>query len=281
MRALTQDSSALLSVITPVLDGERFIAACLENVVAQGCDSVEHLIVDGGSRDATEAIVRREMTRYRSIRWVQDSGGNQSHALNLGVHESRGRIVGILNVDDFYEPGTLARVLEFFQDRDSPRLVVGNCNAWQEGVLQYVNRPSDLRFEKLLLGPDFYPFPFNPSAYFYDKSLHELIGPYDVSDEFSMDLDFLLRAVRVAHVVYVDETWGNYRIHPEAKTMRDREQGSHDRRRNRLLRRYRRLLGPRDRAALYAELAVRRVHLALKHTRWRLDAALAALHAGR
>ena len=68
----------------------------------------------------------------------------------------------------------------------------------KDGVLLYVNRPTDLRFEKLLLGPDFYPFPFNPAAYFYDKSLHDVIGPYDVDDELSMDLDFLLRAVRAA-----------------------------------------------------------------------------------
>jgi glycosyltransferase involved in cell wall biosynthesis len=278
---LTQDSTAALSVITPVLDGERFIADCLNNVAAQTCGRVEHLVVDGGSNDATEAIVRKHMTRHEPIRWIQEPGANQSRALNLGLQESRGRVVGILNVDDFYEPGTLVRVLELFRDLPTPALAVGNCNAWDGDVLQYVNRPADLRFEKLLLGPDFYPFPFNPAAYFYDRSLHDVVGPYDDSDEFSMDLDFLLRAVRVAHVVYVDETWGNFRIHPEAKTVKERERGAHDRRRNRLLRRYRRLLGPRARAALYAELAFRRSHLALKRTRWRLGAARAALQSGR
>ena len=172
-----------MSVITPVLDGERFIAGCLENVAMQKCEGVEHLVVDGGSRDATEAIVDEHMRRHASIRWLQEPGANQSRALNLGIEESRGRVVGILNVDDFYEPGTLARVVELLHDLPSPALAVGNCNAWEGGAVKYVNRPADLRFEKLLLGPDFYPFPFNPAAYFYDKSLHELIGPYDVSDE--------------------------------------------------------------------------------------------------
>lgn len=278
---MTEDLTAALSVITPVLDGERFIADCLKSVAAEDCDRVEHLVVDGGSSDATEAIVRKHMTRGASIRWVQEPGANQSRALNLGVEESRGRVVGSLNVDDFYEPGTLARVLELFRDLPPPTLAVGNCNAWEADVLQYVNRPADLRFEKLLLGPDFYPFPFNPAAYFYDKSLHELVGPYDVSDELSMDLDFLLRAVRVAHVIYVDETWGNFRIHPEATTVRDRERGAHDRRRNRLLRRYRRLLGRRERAALFTELALRRSQLAVKRARWRLGAKYAAVRSRR
>jgi glycosyltransferase involved in cell wall biosynthesis len=267
----------VLTVITPVLDGERFVSGCLENVLAQDCADVEHLIVDGGSGDATEAIVRERMARRDSIRWIQERGANQSRAMNLGVEHSLGRVVGILNVDDFYEPRTLPRVLELFENLPSPSLLVGNCNAWEGDSLLYVNRPTDMRFEKLLLGPELYQFPFNPAGYFYDKSLHELAGPYDVSDELSMDLDFLLRAVRVAHVAYVDETWGNYRIHPMAKTVRDRAKGGHDRRRKSLLRRYRGMLRPRARAALYAELGLRRSHLALKRLRWRLGAARAAL----
>jgi len=274
---MEEGRSPALSVITPVLNGERFVSGCLENVLAQEPAEVEHLIVDGGSTDATEAIVRERMARRDSIRWIQERGASQSRAMNLGVEQSLGRVVGILNVDDFYERGTLPRVLELFENLPSPSLLVGNCNAWEGDSLLYVNRPADLRFEKLLLGPDFFPFPFNPAAYFYDKSLHELVGLYDVSDEYSMDLDFLLRAVRAAHVVYVDETWGNYRVHPQAKTARDREHGAHDSRRNRLLRRYRRMLGPRARAALYAELAFRRAQLALKRVRWRLGAARAAL----
>jgi glycosyltransferase involved in cell wall biosynthesis len=269
--------SPALSVITPVLDAERFMAECLANVVAQGFDDAEHLIVDGGSTDATEAIVRDHMEHHPSTRWIQEPGANQSRALNLGLEQSRGRVVGILNVDDFYEPGTLRRVLELFENLPSPSLLVGNCNAWEGESLLYVNRPTDLRFEKLLLGPDFYPFPFNPAAYFYDKSLHEAVGPYDVADDYAMDLDFLLRAVRVAHLAHVDEIWGNYRIHPEAKTVRAREAGDHDRRRNELLRRHRRLLGRSERARLYGELAFRRSQLTLKRIRWRLGAARAAM----
>jgi glycosyltransferase involved in cell wall biosynthesis len=274
---LAQDSTVSLSIVTPVLNGERFVASCLENVAAQQCEGLEHLVVDGGSIDATETIVRDHMTRTGSIRWLQEPGANQSRALNLGVQESRGRVLGVLNVDDYYEPDTLSRVIELFRDRPSPTFAAANCNAWEDDVLLYVNRPTELRFEKLLLGPDLYPFPFNPAAYFYDKSLHDVIGFYDVDDELSMDLDFLLRAVKAASVVYVDETWGNFRIHPEAKTVRDRAEGGHDRRRNRVLRRHRALLAPKDRARLYAELALRRSHLALRRARWRLGAARAAL----
>lgn len=269
---MTEDRPPTLSVITPVLNGERFVSGCLENVLGQGSGDVEHLIVDGGSTDRTEAIVLERAAEHASIRWIQEKGANQSRALNLGVSQSKGLVLGVLNVDDYYAPGALPRVLEHFAGLPSPMLLVGNCNVWEGDSLSYVNRPAELRFEKLLLGPEFYPFPFNPASYFYDKSLHERIGLYDISDEYSMDLDFLLRAVRCAHVVYVDEIWGNFRVHAEAKTTQDRRRGSQDRRRNSLLRRYRQMLGPRERAALQVELAFRRSHLAMKRIRWRVGA---------
>jgi hypothetical protein len=195
--------------------------------------------------------------------------------MNLGIASARGRIAGVLNVDDFYEPGVLRRVVELFKGLPSPSLAVGNCNTWEEGALLFVNKPAELRLERLLLGPDLYPFPFNPSAYFYDGALHDVIGPYDERDDFSMDLDFLLRAVRAANVVYVDETWGNYRVHPSAKTVVDRASGDHDSRRETVLRRHRRLLPLRSRVRLAAELAVRSSHLRLRRARWRLGTAWA------
>ncbi|HOY08814.1 MAG TPA: glycosyltransferase, partial [Candidatus Omnitrophota bacterium] len=50
--------SAPLTVITPVLNGERFIERCLLNVRDQNCAGLEHLVIDGGSSDRTPEIVR-------------------------------------------------------------------------------------------------------------------------------------------------------------------------------------------------------------------------------
>ena len=77
----------------------------------------------------------------------------------------------------------------------------------------------------LLLGFSINPIPINPSAYFYHKSLHKKIGYYDELDHYSMDLKFLLKAVAVANVLYVDECWGNYRYLPGTKTYEDIKSG--------------------------------------------------------
>jgi hypothetical protein len=72
-----------------------------------------------------------------------------------------------------------------------------------------------------------HPFPLNPSAYFYHKSLHEKIGPYNADEHYMMDLEFILKAVQCANVEYLDETWGNHRQVLGAKTVTLKRKGQH------------------------------------------------------
>lgn len=145
--------------------------------------------------------------------------------------------------DDYYEPNVLNRVLEIFKELPQPSLLVGNCNIWaDDGHLLFVNKPKKLKFIDLLLGPDANPFPLNPSAYFYHIYLHQSIGSYNIDEHYTMDVDFLLRAVQVATVKYVDETWGNYRQIEGTKTVSDIENGQSSRRVECLMKTYRKNL---------------------------------------
>jgi glycosyltransferase involved in cell wall biosynthesis len=213
-----------LSVITPVFNGARFIEFCIRNVIEQNCPEAEHVIVDGGSTDGTVEVIRRYAAEYSHIRWVSEKDRGQSDAMNKGIGMAAGDIIGFLNVDDYYEPGTLREVITMFEDLPEPTLLVGNCNVWDDDGNLYVNKPSGISFLTLLML--YIPaFPGNPSAYFYHKSLHEKIGLYNVDEHFGMDIHFLFRATQVAHVKYVDKLWGNYRYLADTKTYRDVESG--------------------------------------------------------
>ncbi len=210
-----------LSVITPVLGGARFMEFCIQNVIAQNCPEAEHIIIDGGSTDGTVDVIRRYAEKYPHIRWVSQQDKGQSDAMNRGIEMASGGIIGILNVDDYYEPGCLREVVELFKKLPEPALLVGNCNVWDDdGRLQWVNKPSRVSLLTLLM---LYikAFPANPAAYFYHRSLHEKIGGYDVREHYGMDLHFLFRATRAAHLKYLNKTWGNYRYLVGTKTHTD------------------------------------------------------------
>jgi glycosyltransferase involved in cell wall biosynthesis len=234
----------MLSIITPVYNGDRFIEDCIKVVIEQQCHDVEHLIIDGGSSDRTVEIIKDYADRYPHIRWISEPDQGQSDAMNKGIQIAKGKILAILNVDDYYEPNVLNRVLELFATLPEPSLLVGNCQTWDhQHQLLGINRPQKLTLTDLLIY-DINPHPVNPSAYFYHISLHHKIGLYKVNEEFAMDLDFLLRAVQVAHVKYVDEIWGNYRYIPGTKTFNDITEGSSRDRAQRIFHHYKQRLSP-------------------------------------
>jgi glycosyltransferase involved in cell wall biosynthesis len=230
----------MITIITPVYNGEKFIESCLQSVIQQQSEAVEHLIIDGGSHDRTIEIVERYAQNYPHIRWISEKDQGQSDAMNKGIKHAKGEIIGFLNVDDYYEPGILDRVFTLFHTLPSPSFVVGNCNVWDDaGNLKKFNRPTKLKLTDLLLGAAINPHPINPSAYFYHRCLHESIGLYRIDEHFALDLDFIFRAVQVAHVRHIDETWGNYREIAGTKTVVDWETGDGEQRAQALLKSYR------------------------------------------
>jgi hypothetical protein len=97
--------------------------------------------------------------------------------------------------------------------------VAGDCNILDEnGALEYINRPNDLRLESLLLGWEFAEHPVNPSAYFYRKRVHEKVGELRISENFAMDIHFLYDCAASVKMAYVPKRWGNFRSLPGTKT---------------------------------------------------------------
>lgn len=216
----------MISIITPVYNGKRFMEFCIKNVIDQNCPDVEHIIVDGGSTDGTVDIIKKYAENYKHIRWVSEKDNGQSDAMNKGVAMARGAILGFLNVDDYYEPGVLCEIIEMFRGLPKPSLLVGNCVMWDdEGRVHYVSKPSRISFVNMLLERYGEAFPMNPSAYFYHKSLHDKIGMFKVDEHFGMDVHFIFQAVQNAHIKYVDRMWGNYRYLKGTKTYIDNESG--------------------------------------------------------
>ena len=213
-----------LSIITPVFNNVTFIDRCLRNVIDQGCGSllVEHLIVDGASNDGTKEIIDAYAQKYPHIRFLSEKDSGQSNAMNKGINLAQGEFISFLNVDDFYEKGALNEVLEIL-NKKSKDFIVGNCTVWQsDNVIQYVNKPSKLKSWHLLSG---YYLPVNPSAYFYKRSLHDKIGPYNESNHFNMDVEFLIKASYVCELTYFQKNWGNFRLVGDNKTALDQESG--------------------------------------------------------
>jgi len=206
-----------ISIITPVFNGASYIEACLENVIHQQCTSVEHLIMDGASTDGTVEIVKEWASEWPHIRLVSEKDQGQSDAMNKGIKRANGSVISFLNVDDYYEANVLNRIIQLFEDLPEPSFVCGNLNIWNpDGSFKHYNRPDKVTLPELI--SDRFEWPYNPSAYFYHKSLHDVVGMYNVDNHYCMDYEFILNVARNSKIRYLDETWGNFCVVVNSKT---------------------------------------------------------------
>jgi glycosyltransferase involved in cell wall biosynthesis len=207
-----------LSVITPVFNSIQFIEKCILNVVSQDCPDVEHLIMDAGSTDGTLEVIEKYAEKYSHIRFFSEGDKGQSDAMNKGMKLAKASLVSFLNADDGYFAFTLNRVLDIMDNKPSLDFITGNLKVYDiKGKLIYINRPKRIRPYHLFSYTE--TFPINPSAYFYKKSIHDVIGDYTVENHHNMDYEFILKAGLHCNLVYFNEDWGYAVHHDNAKTV--------------------------------------------------------------
>ena len=97
---------ATVSVIVPCRNEERYIARCLDSIVAAEYprDRLEVLVVDGLSEDRTRAIVADYVTRYPFIRLLDDPARTPPTAVNTGIRAARGEILVRMDAHGVYPP---------------------------------------------------------------------------------------------------------------------------------------------------------------------------------
>jgi hypothetical protein len=100
-------SMPLVTVITPCLQAASTLPDTLISVVRvrqilqQAGEDLEHLVIDGGSRDGTQELLVRHQARHPFLRWYTDIGGGPYAAMNAGLMLAHGRYSHVLNADDF------------------------------------------------------------------------------------------------------------------------------------------------------------------------------------
>lgn len=114
-----------ISIITPNLNHGRFIERTICSVLDQGYDDLEYIVVDGGSTDDSVEVMR--LYEDDAVQPLVQLCRSRSDAINQGLRRATGEIIGILNSNDLYLPGTLDAVARRMTADDRPEWVVGQA----------------------------------------------------------------------------------------------------------------------------------------------------------
>src|SRR4051794_30278791 len=114
-----------VSIVTPSFNQAEYIEATIQSVLSQNYPAIEYQVMDGGSTDGTVDVLRRHEKR---LRWVSQRDEGQTDAINKGFAQTSGEILGWLNSDDTYAPGSIAAAVKFLLDNPSVALVYGDAD---------------------------------------------------------------------------------------------------------------------------------------------------------
>ena len=134
----------VVSIVTPVYNGERYLKETIESIIYQRGDfEIEYIIVDGASSDKTISIVKKYQDMLNSgeclincnkvsITFISEKDEGMYHALVKGFKLVTGDIVAYINSDDFYLPNAFSTIVEIFRTYPDVKLLTGMPVSYNE-----------------------------------------------------------------------------------------------------------------------------------------------------
>lgn len=145
---MTAVAKPRFSVVIPVYNGAATIGRALDSILAQTYPALEILVIDDGSTDQTETVVRGYGA---AVRYVRQANAGPSAARNHGVELAQGDWIAFLDADDWYYPERLRLHAELIAARPGLDFVVGNFDYRDaEGRLMHSSMSTSVLGRRLL-----------------------------------------------------------------------------------------------------------------------------------
>ena len=208
-----------ISLITPSYNHAEFIEQTIDSVLAQSGDfQLDYRVLDGGSTDNTVNILQAYGDR---LRWTSQPDNGQVDAINRGLQEATGDVVGWLNSDDILLPGALAIVVEAFKSTQACAWVHGDCmvidrhgreiRRWVSAYKRFFARRYS---RERLLARNF----ISQMTVFWRRELLDRIGYLDPDLPLAFDYEYWLRLSGIGPPVYVNRKLAAFRWYETSKS---------------------------------------------------------------
>ncbi len=184
----------LFTIITVCYNSEKTIERTLKSVLGQTEEDYEYLIIDGASTDKTLEIVRSYEERFNGrLKVFSEKDNGIYDAMNKGISLAQGKLIGIVNSDDYLEPDALSNIKEAY-DGYEYEIVYGMLRNIRGGkeICAYIKNHENLDEDMIA----------HPSC-FVTKRIYDEFGNYSLKYRYSADYEFMLRMARNDKVRFV------------------------------------------------------------------------------
>ena len=189
----------LISVIVATLNAEDTLQQCIDSIARQTYSGKELIIIDGGSTDGTEGILKRNEADIAY--WESEPDKGIYHAWNKAVRIARGDYICFLGADDYWQSAnSLERLAEVSAERGFPELVSGKVGVVDSdgNITRQIGKEwnsSKMKRWMIVAHP----------GTLHHKHLFEQYGMFSEDFKIAGDYEFLLRFGEKTRHAFIDE----------------------------------------------------------------------------
>ncbi len=197
-----------VSIITVTYNSELFLKSCIDSVKNQTYKPIEHIIIDGSSKDNTLKIIKG----YDHLKYLSEDDNGIYDAINKGIQLSSGDIIGILNSDDtLADNKVVGRIVKEFENSEVAAVF---------SDVQFVKR-NDISIPVRFYSSKFFKswmfkFGFQPAhpTFYVKRELFKKFGDYRTDLKIAGDFELLLRFILKNQIRYnyVKDLWVKMRV---------------------------------------------------------------------
>jgi len=210
-----------VSVIMPTYNSEKFIGETIESVIGQTYKSWEMIVVDDGSTDKTEVIVRFYMSKDPRIKYLPlgYNSGRPAVPRNYGIKHAKGEYIAFLDSDDLWLPGKLEKQIKLFQISNETAMVYTRFQTIEGDTISSRIFPENSRYKSGNLFKSLYLRSFVAcSSVMVKRSVLDQVGFFSTDPDLIAieDTDLWLRIALKYKVKCTDDSpFLLYRIQPQ------------------------------------------------------------------
>lgn len=196
----------LISIITVVYNGEKYLQQTIDSVKNQTYTNIEYIIIDGGSKDDTLSIIKSNLDIISY--WISEPDNGLYDAMNKGIKIAKGELIGIINSDDWYQPNTLEIMANAYMS--NPNKTIFHADRYD---IDEKNRKTIKKFDSSVFKFKYSGMTYNHPSMFITKTEYNK-HLYNIELKALSDYQFVLEAfLNNKHTFhYIQKPVVNYRL---------------------------------------------------------------------
>ena len=196
----------LVSIITVVYNGQKYLEQTINSVINQTYKNVEYIIIDGGSTDGTLDIIK-QYEKFIAY-WVSEPDRGLYDAMNKGIKLAKGELIGMINSDDWYELDAVQLMVNAYLNNPTRTIFHADRFDVHHNSSKRVRKfnPSVFKFK-------YYGMTYNHPSMFVTKTEYAE-HQYNINLRVLSDYQFVLESFLrdKNRLYYLDKVIVNYRL---------------------------------------------------------------------